>query len=290
MQNILESLDEAIFTPELKTMIQEMYEGSLSSIKEEFEGKLEAVEAEKTALTESLKEMEALHEQALEAKEKELTEVAKEYAEHVKQEISQNANEFAETIKEEYKEKANAYGLHISEHYKGKIIETLDLFLNKAVEDYLEENRLVAENAIQEARLKALLEGFDSLLATGATDLSKLSEQSKESDGKIEAEVAELKESVSKLLRENDGLKKENVKLIKESILKDVTEDMSLVEKDKFEKLANVVAFNESDIEGYKKTLEAIKSNVGGSEEEEQGESSSITESNENKPAWSRFV
>lgn len=288
MKQILESLDEAIFTPELKSMIQEMYEGNLSSIKEEYEVKLTEAESKLLEAEEAKKVVAEEYETKLQEQEETLVKASEEYAEYIKEELTVSANAFAETLKEEYEVKANAYGAHIAETYKQKFVDTMDLFLNRVVEEYLEENRLVAENALQEAKISALLEGFDSLLATGAVQIHNLGQEEKEET--ISDEVAELKESVSKLLRENDAMKKENARLIKESIVAEMTEEMSAVEKDKFEKLAKVVSFNQSEVEVYTQSLKSIKESVLSHKVAEESVTESAQNLNENKPAWSRFV
>lgn len=288
MKQILESLDEAIFTPELKTMIQEMYEGSLSTIKEEYEVKLTEAESKLLEAEEAKKVIAEEYETKLQEQEGTLVKASEEYAEYIKEELTVSANAFAETLKEEYEAKANAYGTHIAETYKQKFVDTMDLFLNRVVEEYLEENRLVAENALQEAKISALLEGFDSLLATGAVQIQSLGQEEKEDA--ISEEVKELKESVSKLLRENDATKKENARLIKESIIAEMTEEMSAVEKDKFEKLSKVVSFNQSEVEVYTQSLKSIKESVMASNVAEESITESAEDINKTKPAWSRFV
>jgi F0F1-type ATP synthase membrane subunit b/b' len=286
MKQILESLDEAIFTPELKEAIQGMYESSLSQIKEEFETKLTEAETKLQEAEEASKVIAEQYETKLQEKEAELILASEEYADYIKEEMTNKANAFADVLKEEYEAKAEAYGQHISETFKTKFVDTMDLFLNRVVEEYLEDNRLVAENALQEAKISALLEGFESLLSTGAVKLHSLGQEEKQES----EEIAELKESIAKLIKENDAVKKANANLLKEKVISDMTSDMSAVEMDKFEKLAKVVNFNESDMHTYTQSLKSIKESVMSKVAEEENASDVVNESNEQKPHWSRFV
>lgn len=288
MNKILESLDEAIFTPELKSMIQEMFEGSIATVKEGYETQL--VEAEQK-IEEAQKALEVIaeeHEVKLQAVTKDLKEASEDFAIHIKEEMAKDANAFADTIKADYEAKANAYGELISENYKNKFVDTMDLFLSRVVEEYLEENRLVAESTIQEAKVSALLEGFDSLLSAGSVQLQAIGEEEKVDV--VSEEIAELKESVSKLLKDNSSLKKENGRLIKEGIIAEMTEDMSAVEKDKFDRLAKVVSFNEADMGIYTQSLKSIKESVIGSVEEEEEEETLTESAQVGKPSWMRFA
>jgi len=285
MKQILESLDEAIFTPELKEAIQGMYESSLSQIKEEYESKLTEAETKLQEAQEASKVVAEQYETKLQEKEAELIKASEEYSDYIKEEMTNSANAFADVLKEEYEAKAEAYGAHISEMYKNKFVDTMDLFLNRVVEEYLEENRLVAENALQEAKISALLEGFESLLSAGAVKLHSLGQEEKSES----SEIAELKESIAKLIKENDSVKKANANLMKEKVIAEMTSDMSAVEMDKFEKLAKVVNFNEADMDTYTQSLKSIKESVMAKGAEEEI-SEAINESTEQKPAWSRFV
>lgn len=287
MKQILESLDETIFTPELKSMIQEMYEGSLSTIKEEYEAKLTEAESQLLEAQEATKVVAEEYDVKLKVVEADLEKASEEYGEYIKEEMTTKANAFADALKEEYEAKAEAYGQHISETFKSKFVDTMDMFLNRVVEEYLEDNRLVAENALQEAKISALLEGFESLLSTGAVQIQEIGQEEKsESD-----EVKELKESIVKLIKENDAMKKTNANLIREGIVAQMTEGMSAVEMDKFEKLAKVVSFNESNIDTYTQSLKSIKDSVVSSNvaDEETVVTESVNES-KTKSSWMKFV
>jgi hypothetical protein len=218
MDKLLESLDEAIFTPELKVQIQELFESKIEAIKEESEAKL-AEEIEAT-----------------EAK-------AKEYAEYVKEAHEAKAKEYAEYVKEEME-------------------TTLSAYIARVVEDFVEENKIVIEESVENAKLRALLEGFDSMLKTGSVYLSDIVETKTETEAKTDESLEALKAQISELVKESATLKAEKAELVKESIFAEVTADLTLVEKAKLEKLAKFVKFNESDLDAYKKALVEFKEEV----------------------------
>lgn len=237
MENFLQSLDESVFTPELKSKIQELFESQLSSIKEEYTQKIAELESK--------------------------------------------ATEYGTSIAEEYAEKADAYSVYVQDLYESKYSKSLDAFLDKVVEEYVEENKIVVENRVKEAQLSALLEGFDSMLSTGAVYISNISE----AGTKAEKELAEAKEALSKAIKEAAELKKEKAEMIKESLIKEAKMDLTLVEAEKFDKLSKVVGFNADKVDSFKETLTSIKESVVGAVAAPINE-----DNNENQPAWSRFL
>lgn len=249
MDKLLTALDESVFTPELVNKIQELYESKVKEVQADLESKLE--EATST----------------LEAKEAELqkvTEKAEAYAEYVKEEQAKKIEEYVDYVKAEQKAKAEAYG----EYVKEELTTTLDAYMAQVVEEYKEENKLAMEESAKSAKVSAILEGFDSILVTSGVALSQIVEAKNEKVEVVaESEVAELKASMDKLLKENAKLKANVSSLEKDSVVSSLTSKMDIIQRDKFEKLAEMVVY--TDKETYSEKLQTIAETVVASKKEE---------------------
>jgi hypothetical protein len=252
MEHLLDSLDEAVFTPELKVQISELFESKVSAIKEEYDAKAEALQTS------------------------------------IKEEYEAKANEYAEYVKESYGAKAEEY----AEYVKSELENTLSAYVDRVVEEYVEENRITIEESVENAKLRALLEGFDSMLKTGSIYLSDIVES--KGDSKVAKEIEDMKSQLSDLVKENAELKAEKANLVKESIFAEVCEGLTIVEKTKLEKLSKYVKFNESDADEYRNSLIQFKEEVAEKVEESKKEDDALVESVKTEDAqgkpWSRFV
>ncbi len=248
MDELLKTLDESVFTPELTQKIQDMFESKVSKISEEYEEKAQILETKATEYAQLVVEEYEEKAQILEAK-------ATEYAEYVKEELEAKTTEYAEYVKEE-------------------LTSTMSAFLDVVVEEYVDENRLAVDSSIEAAKLKAVLEGFDSLLVTTGVSISQIADAKVE--GSSESEMASLKESVSKLIKENAKLKADMGLLSQKAIVEKLSVDMNLAQKDKFEKLVETVTYS-NDIEAYEAKLNTIAETI--SKKEEAKPEKTLTES-----------
>ena len=127
-----------------------------------------------------------------------------------------------------------------------------------------------------------MIEAFDAMLTAGGVEVAKIVE-AKEADD-VETKLAESVEKYDDLVEEVIDLKKENDKLIKMGVIAEMKEGLSIVEAEKFAKLADLVEFSKD--EGYLSKLETIKESVKGAKEEKVDES--LNENNkETKPTVS---
>jgi len=232
MDELLKTLDESVFTPELTSKIQELYESKMAAVAVELTDKITSEYEAK------LQEAEVAAESKIQA----IEEKATEYAEMVKETYETKATEYAEYVKEEYEAKATEY----AEYVKEELTSTLDSYINLVVEEYVEENKLAIDEAVQSAKMKAVLEGFDSLLVTTGVSLSQIVEAKSESTAAPIAEMESLKATMDKLIKENTSLKNQVNNLVKESAIDTLSATMTLAQKDKFVKLSEMVIFNGS--------------------------------------------
>lgn len=254
MNELLKTLDESVFTPELQSKIQDLYESKIQKVAAEYEAKLQEAET----LVEQTEEKLAF----IEAK-------ADEYATQIKETYETKATKYAEYVQEHITEKAEAY----AEYVKEELTNTLASYLDIVVEEFVEENKVAIDESVQTAKVKAILEGFDSLLVTTGVSLSQIVEAKE--DGSQTAELESLKATVNKLVKENSELKSQTVELAKQSAIDALSMDMTLAQKDKFAKLSEMVVYTGNIEDTYKK-LQAIAETVSTKPVENQN---TITES-----------
>jgi len=234
---LLKTLDESVFTPELTSKIQELYESKITAIANDHDAKLQEVEA------------------LAESRIQEVEEKATEYAEMVKETYETKATEYAEYVKESYETKVAEY----TEYVKESLTNDLDAYMNVVVEEFVEENKIAIDESVQSAKVKAILEGFDSLLVTTGVSLSQIVEAKDESTPV--AEIESLKSTVNKLIKENASLKSEIAEKTKQAVVESLSVDMSLVQKDRFLKLAEMAIYTGS-MDEYTAKLQTIVETV----------------------------
>ena len=172
------------------------------------------------------------------------------------------AEKLVELVEAKEKEISNRFVAEAAE-YKTKLLENLDEFLSLIAEEYINENKITIEESVQGEKLESLLEGFNSLLIAGGVELKTISENLDDTEAR-EA-VAESTERIDALVVENMALKKQKAELLKMGLVAEIKEGMSVVQKEKFDKLASVVEFDVNNSVKYLKSLEVLRESVIGS-------------------------
>jgi len=184
--------------------------------------------------------------------------------EEIKTELSESfdkavlveAVKLAETKEEAYEE----YMMTQMTEMKEDLEETLDAYLEKVVEQFVEDNAFAMEESIKSEKYSAVLEGFNSLMIATGVEIAQIAEAKEE----IEENTNESAEVMAdKLMKENIALKEKNAELLKTGLIKESTEGMTPIQRDKFLKLAKIVEFNASKpvdfIEKMDTLVESIK-------------------------------
>lgn len=213
LDKLFESLDEKVFTSELKQSLQESFDAAVE-----------------------LKSVELAEVQISEAKETLLAETAE-------------------------KEKA--------------LLEKIDEYLELVVDKLVTEAKDSLDEFIVSEKADLMLEAFDAMLVAGGVDVMKINEAKDEED--VENKLQESIEKYDNLVEENIALSKEVNSLIKMGIIAELKEGLSLIESEKFDKLANLVEFSK-DKEYYEK-LETIKESVKTGSTKVEDEKDEINES-----------
>ena len=198
-------------------------------------------------LTDSLKnELEAQFNEAVEIKSTEIATAI----------IDQKEAELTEALNTKYDTKF--------EEYKKKIDEQVDSFITATVENLVSESLNYMKQDLDNAKVEALKEAFDALVVTAGTDIAKIHANLKESTKAVDED---LNKKYNALYEKFNALKDENAKIIKLGFLNEMSADLSLVEKEKFNKMAELIPFEKTS--AYKNKIELVKTQVKGSKMKE---------------------
>lgn len=242
LEKLFESLDEKVFTPEVKEQIKDVFNEAVE---------IKALEIADEKITEKLDE------------------------------LNEKQKEFEEKVAKKYEQE-------LQEKYQS-LVEKLDDYLELVIEKFVNENKEKLNALVKNKKVNAVLEAFDSMLVTTGVEVSRIVEEVKEtSPVNI---VKSLKEKNNELVEELIKTRKENEKLLRLGIINEMCEGLSLVEAERFKKLANLVEFSYDD--SYVKKLEMIKENVKAGSSK-VNESQTLNESGKkdsgNKPSWYHLI
>ena len=167
--------------------------------------------------------------------------------------VEKEVNERVEVLEEEYKEKVLM------------LEDSLDGYLDTVVEEFIDENAPVYEAQIQDEKAKTLLEMFDDMVKVVGIDMLTIQEGKEERTQEEFEESAEFK--VEELTEKNSGLvdklveaKREADKYLKGGLINELKDGMSILEGEKFEKLAGLVPFERGS--SYLDKLETLKESI----------------------------
>lgn len=295
MNELLESLDASIFTPELKEAINAHFEVAVKDMNEAFIN-------EKTA------ELEVEYTNKIEEKIQELEEKAEEYMAGLEKGISEKEADLEAKIAEydakivETEAKAEEHKTFLDEKAEEYIsskleemLDNVDKYLDRIVEEFVDEASDKLDESLKSEKADMIIEAFDAMLIATGVEVAKIVEAKEETEA--ESKLAESIEKYDTLVEENIELKVQNEKLLKSGIILELKEGLSLVEAQKFERLAHIVDFSSS--EKYLEKLQTIKESVKAKpsiekvEEkvEDNTEEKVIVEKQENKtPIWAHLA
>ena len=202
-----------------------------------------------------------------------------------------------EKILDKYDAKFEEFKAELSEskdkeldEYKSELVEALDSYLEVVVEEFLKENKIAIENEVATAKAKAILEAFDGVLVTAGVEVKQIVEAktSKEETLTVTESDKDMEARFNKMLSENKALRTQNEKMIKMGLKAELSEGLTLVQREKFDRLADLVDMG-SDKKAYLSKLEAIRESVKGEESTKEEVKPNafdvVTESKVEKPA-----
>ena len=240
LEKLFESLDEKVFTPELKKALEAQFN--------------EAVETKAESIAEAKieEEIDSLNEKA---------------EQHV---------EFLNKKAEEYIAMKQA-----------EMVESLDKYLERVVDKFVAEAKDLLAESVKSEKADMIIEAFDAMLVATGVQVAKIVEAKDETA--VETKLAENTAKYDALVEENIALSEENKKLIKMGVISELKEGLSLVEAEKFEKLAELVEFSKSG--EFLTKLTTIKESVKGTADKSENlKVADLTEEHANAPIWAHLV
>ena len=240
LEKLFESLDEKVFTPELKKALEAQFN--------------EAVETKAESIAEAKieEEIDSLNEKA---------------EQHV---------EFLNKKAEEYIAMKQA-----------EMVESLDKYLERVVDKFVAEAKDLLAESVKSEKADMIIEAFDAMLVATGVQVAKIVEAKDETA--IETKLAKNTAKYDALVEENIALSEENKKLIKMGVISELKDGLSLVEAEKFEKLAELVEFSKSG--EFLTKLTTIKESVKGTADKSENlKVAGLTEEHANAPIWAHLV
>ncbi len=177
------------------------------------------------------------------------TAVLEEVTEKMDEYVDTKLTEETQRLEEEYTEKVEY------------LTEALDGYLDTVVEEFIEENAPVFEAQIEEEKTKTLLEAFDTMVKVLGVDMMTIAEAKDESSAKTKVE--ELTEEISEMADKLVEAKREADKYLKAGLIQEMSKDLTILEAEKFERLAETITFSKDA--SYAEKLDTVKESIIGS-------------------------
>lgn len=182
-----------------------------------------------------------------------VAEITEAYKAQLNEKNEKSAAAFMELMKESLEKKA--------EEHKMMLESKLNDYMDLVVESFLKENKEALETKMNESRVNALLEGFQSMMIASGVELKHITEE-------LEADKLEKDSIKESQLKELDRLAEEVVELRNEietrkkvDFFVKVTEGLSSLQKEKLQEQAEKMA-DEISYEEFVDRIEIMKESM----------------------------
>ena len=150
-----------------------------------------------------------------------------------------------------------------TETHKAELVEKVDSYLNYVVEEWMQENKIAIERGIKGEIAEDFIGGLKKLFEDHYIDVPDEKYNVLEDQA---SKIEDLEKKLNEEIEKNVELNKSNGELKKEEISKAVSADLTDVEKEKFNKLAEEVEY--SNEEDFTSKVKTIKESYFGKKEE----------------------
>lgn len=151
------------------------------------------------------------------------------------------------------------------ESIKNELVESLDSYLEIVVDEFLKENKITIDQEVEAEKVNAIVEAFETLLVTTGVDVARIVESKEQVDADLNEsdakKLVEMEARLNKLISEKKELIAQNKEMLTIGLKAEVCEGLSVVQKDRFEKLASMFEMGEDKLD-YLSKLEAIKESI----------------------------
>ena len=150
-----------------------------------------------------------------------------------------------------------------TETHKAELVEKVDSYLNYVVEEWMQENKIAIERGIKGEIAEDFIGGLKKLFEDHYIDVPDEKYNVLEDQA---SKIEDLEKKLNEEIQKNVELNKSNGELKKEEIIKKSSEDLTDVEAEKFNKLAEEVEY--SSEEDFTTKVKTIKESYFGTKEE----------------------
>ena len=150
-----------------------------------------------------------------------------------------------------------------TEAHKADVVEKVDSYLNYVVEEWMQENKIAIERGIKGEIAEDFIGGLKKLFEDHYIDVPDEKYNVLEDQA---SKIEDLEKKLNEEIEKNVELNKNNGELKREDIAKAVAADLTDVEKEKFNKLAEEVEY--SNEEDFTSKVKTIKESYFGKKEE----------------------
>lgn len=159
-------------------------------------------------------------------------------------------DEATEALEEEFEQRLTE---SVSEAMD-EIVENLDSYLDYVVEEWMEENKVAIEAGIKVEMAESLMSGLKELFTEHNIDID---DETLDVVAGLEEHAASLTEQANDVINENIELKKEIVALRAEKVFEEVSEGLTVSQKERLRTLSEKLDADDAD--GYKSDLSTLK-------------------------------
>ena len=203
-------------------------------------------------VNEKVKELKAKFKEELNEHTEQLIQQGEEYAKYVREEERKAINEHINKLNE------------LAEEYVDltckEIIENLDMYAENVINEFINDYKDKLDMKINESNTNVILDMFSTLCLKTGIGLKEINEAKAEKDNAKKEEDADLLERYNKEVNENIRLRKENNNLIKAGIINEMKDGLTILQAQKFEKIAETIDFPRD--ENFINKLKSIKENI----------------------------
>ena len=150
-----------------------------------------------------------------------------------------------------------------TETHKAELVEKVDSYLNYVVEEWMQENKIAIERGIKGEIAEDFIGGLKKLFEDHYIDVPDEKYNVLEDQA---SKIEDLEKKLNEEIEKNVELNKSNGELKKEEIIKKSSEDLTDVQKEKFNKLAEEVEY--SNEEDFVNKVNTIKESYFGAKKE----------------------
>lgn len=273
LEKLLESIDKSVLTDELKGQITEEFKAAVDQKAEEVAN--EKIADKKEELEKEHADKEAKLQESYDAKLNSLDEECESLKAELEESYNKKLEELDEScealktkLEEEYQAKMDKLD-EMAENFiadkEAELQESNDAMMQRAIDEFMDECYSSLESDLEVEKCKALNESFANFALVAGVDAEQIADHREETSFKAQLDEmtdrynAAVNESIEKD-SEIERLQAENDRLIKAGVIAEMCEGLSLVQKDKFTKSAELVEFTND--KSYVERLQVLKESL----------------------------